>query len=50
MSISLRTATDAGMFLADDKSNGVNGSFFRSDIKKSHIKQYKTNNDSYIIY
>ena len=50
LSISLKTATDAGAFLCDDRSNGVNNSFFRSDIKRSHIKQIKTNNDSYILY
>lgn len=50
MSISMKTATDAGNFLNDDKSQGVNGSFFRSDIKRSNFKQMKTINDSYIIY
>ena len=49
MSISMKTATDAGNYLNEEKSQ-VNGSFFKSDIKRSNFKQMKTINDSYIIY
>lgn len=51
LSVSLRTATDAGAFMCgEDNGRSINGSFFRSDIKRSQFKQLKTNNDSYIIY
>ena len=50
LSVSLRTATDAGAFMCGDDGRSINNSFFRSDIKRSHFKQVKTNNDSYIIY
>ena len=38
LSISLRTATDAGAFLCGDERSNGNNSFFKSDNKRSHIK------------